>query len=38
MCLAEGMATVKELREMLVPYDQTQTRKPIGQRNEQEEE
>ena len=29
MCLAEGAATAKDLRKMLVPHVQVQGRKPV---------
>ena len=38
MCLAEGTATAKDPRKMLDPHVQRQTRKPVGQRDNQEGE
>ena len=38
VCLEEGAGTAKDLRKLLVPHVQVQTRKPVGQRDEQEGE
>ena len=38
VCLEEGDASAKDLRKLLVPHVQVQTREPVGQRDEQEGE
>ena len=38
MCLAEERATENDLKKMLVPYVQIQTRKSVGQKNKDEME
>lgn len=38
MCLVERMVAAKDMRKRLISYIQIQAKKPVGQRNEQEEE